>query len=78
MCGIFLYKKIFIRLLTYMVRATFTLPASLLTAHYIKSEIVNPFEAFLNTFQRTNNTNEIVSKFCHIDISAVIAQLGER
>ena len=66
------------RLLTYMARATSTLPASLLTAHYLKSEIVNPFEAFLNTFQRTNNINELVSKFSLVDISAVIAQLGER
>lgn len=46
-----------------MARATSTLPASLLTAHYMNSEIVNPFEAFLNTFQRTNNTNQLVSEF---------------
>ena len=53
-----------------MARATSTLPASLLTAHYIKSEIVNPFEAFLNTFQRTNNMNELVSEFCRFhDVS---------
>ena len=62
-CKIFFVKKSLFRLLTYMARATSTLPASLLTAHYMNSEIVNPFEAFLNTFQRTNNTNQLVSEF---------------
>ena len=44
-----------------MTRAMSTLPASLLTAYYMNSNSMNPFQAYLMTFSRSTESHEMVS-----------------